>query len=172
MHLITGPDDIKLIMATTLGEMELTDHNKSSLFEEGVLDSLLRLISHHETKMKFAAVKALLNLSSLPRNGLEMIRQGAVRQLLNMLYHHAYTRNLGEVVAATIMNLAISTANQGSSGTPVSLLDCDEDIDGLFSLIKLVEPTMQQSILCTFCAMCQSPSAGSVKAKLAQVIHF
>lgn len=171
MHLITGPDDIKLIMATTLGEMELTDHNKSSLFEEGVLDSLLRLISHRETEMKVASVKALLNLSSLPRNGLEMIRQGAVRQLLNMLYHHAH-QSLGEVVAATIMNLAISTTNQGSSGTLVSLLDCDEDIEGLFSLVKLVEPTVQQSILCTFCAMCQSPSAGSVKAKLAQVIHF
>ncbi|XP_019197298.1 PREDICTED: U-box domain-containing protein 43-like [Ipomoea nil] len=166
-RLFAGPDDIKLIMATTLGEMELTDHNKSSLFEEGVLDSLLRLISHRETEMKVAAVKALLNLSSLPRNGLEMIRQGAVRQLLNMLYHHAH-QSLGEVVAATIMNLAISTTNQGSSGTPVSLLDCDEDIEGLFSLIKLVEATVQESILRTFCAMCQSPSAGSVKAKIAQ----
>ncbi|MCD9642843.1 hypothetical protein HAX54_029877 [Datura stramonium] len=56
-HLSSGSSDVKLRMAKTLGDMELTDHNKSSLFEEGVLDSLLSLLSHGEIEVKQAGVE-------------------------------------------------------------------------------------------------------------------
>lgn len=55
---------MKLIMAKTLAEMELTDLNKSSLLDDGALGSLRHLISHGSTEMKQVAVKALQNLSS------------------------------------------------------------------------------------------------------------
>lgn len=157
---------MKLRMAKTLGEMELTDHNKSCLFEEGVLHSLLSLLSHGEIEVKQAGVKALLNLSSLPKNGQEMIRQGVMRPLLDMLYRHSSSQSLRELVAATITSLAFSSAN---SETQVSLLDTDEDIFELFSVVNLSGPAVQQSILQAFYAMCKSPFAASVKAKLAQV---
>lgn len=159
---------MKLRMAKTLGEMELTDHNKSSLFEEGVLDSLLSLLSHGEIEVKQEGVKALLNLSSLPKNGQEMIRQGVMRPLLDMLYRHTSSQSLREFVAATITKLAFSA----SSETCVSLLDADEDIYGLFSQVNLNGPAVQKSILQAFCAMCKSPSAASIKTKLAQVSPF
>lgn len=163
-RLSSGSSDVKLRMAKTLGDMELTDHNKSSLFEEGVLDSLLSLLSHGEIEVKQAGVKALLNLSSLPKNGQEMIRKGVMRPLLDMLYRHTSSQSLRELVAATIRKLAFSA----SSETCFSLLDADEDIYELFSLVNLNGPAVQQSILQAFCAMCKSPSAASVKTKLAQ----
>ncbi|XP_016480059.2 U-box domain-containing protein 44 isoform X1 [Nicotiana tabacum] len=164
-RLSSGCSDVKLRMAKTLGEMELTDHNKSCLFEEGVLHSLLSLLSHGEIEVKQASVKALLNLSSLPKNGQEMIRQGVMRPLLDTLYRHSSSQSLRELVAATITSLAFSSAN---SETQVSLLDTDEDIFELFSVVNLSGPAVQQSILQAFYAMCKSPFAASVKAKLAQ----
>lgn len=162
--LLAGSSEVKLLMAKTLGEMELTDHNKTSLFEEGVLDSLLSLLSHGEIEVKQAGVKALLNLSSLPRNGQEMIRKGVMRPLLDMLYRNTSSQSLRELVAATITNLAFSASSE-----PLSLLDADEDIYELFSLVNLNGPTVQQSILQAFCAICKSSFAASVKTKLAQV---
>lgn len=163
-RLSSGSSEVKLRMAKTLGEMELTDHNKSSLFEEGVLDSLFSLLSHGEIEVKHAGVKALLNLSSLPKNGQEMIRKGVMRPLLDMLYRHTSSQSLRELVAATIAKLAFSATSE----TCVSLLDADEDIYELFSLVNLSGPAVQQSILRAFCAMCKSPSATSVKTKLVQ----
>uniref|UniRef100_A0A5B6Z4L3 RING-type E3 ubiquitin transferase n=1 Tax=Davidia involucrata TaxID=16924 RepID=A0A5B6Z4L3_DAVIN len=167
-RLSSGPDDVKMTMATTLAEMELTDHNKLSLLEDGVLGSLLHLVSYGDIEMKKVAVKALNNLSSLPRNGRQMIREGAVGLLLDLLYRHTSSPTLREQVAATIVHLAISTASQDSSGTQVSLLESDEDICRLFSFINLTGPTVQQSILQAFHAMCQSPSASNIKTKLTQ----
>ncbi|XP_058189891.1 U-box domain-containing protein 44-like isoform X2 [Rhododendron vialii] len=167
-RLSSGPEDVKLIMAKTLAEMELTDLNKSSLLDDGVLGSLRHLISHGSTEMKQVAVKALQNLSSLPKNGLQMIREGTVVPLLDLLCHHASPLTLREQIAATILQLAVSTVSQDLSGTPVSFLESDGDISRLFSLISLSRPTIQQSILQAFHAMCQSPSATTIKTKLNQ----
>lgn len=162
-----GPEDVKMVMASTLAEVELTDHNKASLFEGGALGPLLQLISRGDFEMKMAAVKALRNLSSLAENGLRMIREGAMRPLLDLLFWHSPpTSSLHEQVAATIMHLAVSTMSQKSSQPPISLLDSDDDVFKLFSLVNLTGPSVQRYILQTFCALCQSPSASSIKQKL------
>ncbi|KAF2324916.1 hypothetical protein GH714_021240 [Hevea brasiliensis] len=168
-HLSTGPEDVKMIMVSTLAEMELTDHNKASLFEGGVLSPLLHLVSDSDLEMKKVAIKALRNLSSLPANGLQMIREGAVRALLDLLVRHiSSSSGLREHVAATIMHLAESTVSQGSNPTPISLLESDEDALMLFSLISWTGPDVQQNILRIFYALCQSPSASNIKTKLTE----
>ncbi|AET02002.2 putative aminoacyltransferase, E1 ubiquitin-activating enzyme [Medicago truncatula] len=165
-RLSTGADDVKMIMAKTLAEMELTDHNKESLFVGGVLAPLLHLFLHNDLQVKTVATKALKNLSSLNRNGLEMIRQGAVRPLLDLLYHHSiHTSSLWEDVAAIIMQLAASTISQDIQ-TPVLLLDSDDDVFNLFPLISVTQPGVQQNIIQTFYALCQSPSSSNIKTKL------
>ncbi|KAF8412083.1 hypothetical protein HHK36_000037 [Tetracentron sinense] len=167
--LSSGPENAKMIMVTTLAEMELTDNTKSSLFEDGVLGPLLQLVSHGDTEMKKVSVKALQNLSTLPRNGLQMIREGAVSPLLDLLFcHSSLSPSLREQVASTIMHLAIATATQEAGQTSLSLLEFDEDIFRLFSLINLTGPDVQRSILRTFHAMCQSPYATDVRTKLNQ----
>ncbi|GLT56095.1 hypothetical protein SLA2020_291670 [Shorea laevis] len=167
-RLSEGSEDIKMTMATTLSEMELTDHNKVVLLEGGVLTPLLHLVSHGAIEMKNVAVRALRNLSSVPRNGLQMIREGVVGPLLDLLLRHSSSSSLRGQVAATIMHLALSTVSQDCSETPVTLLETEEDIFRLFSLITLTGPDIQQNILQIFLALCQSPSAVDIKTKLTQ----
>jgi hypothetical protein len=158
------------MMASTLAELELTDHNKASLFEGGALGPLLHLVSCGDVRMKKVAVKALQNLSSLPANGLQMIKEGAVQPLLGLLFQHiSSSSSLCELAAATIMHLALSTVSQESSPTPISLLESDNDTFRLFSLINLTGSNVQQNILRAFHALCQSPSALNIKTKLTEV---
>ncbi|KAJ4957070.1 hypothetical protein NE237_013853 [Protea cynaroides] len=169
LRLSSGPENVKMIMAMTLGEMELSDHNKLTLFEDGVLGPLLHLVTHDDVETKVVAVKALQNLSTLPQSGLSMIREGAVGPLLDLLYHHSTSSpSLREHVAATVMNIAISTAAEEASQTELSLLESDEDIFRLFSLINMTGPDVQQSILRTFHALCQPQSATDLRSKLRQ----
>lgn len=159
-----------MMMAGTLSEIELTDHNKLSIVKDGALGPLLDLLSHGDLEKRKVGVKALLHLSNLPQNGLEMIRKGAVAPLFELLYSHGLSSpTLREQVAETIMHLAISTTTQEAAEEQVSLLDSEEDIFKLFSLISLTGPDIQRSILKTFHAMCQSSSGLDVRIKLRQV---
>ncbi|GMI73656.1 hypothetical protein HRI_001034900 [Hibiscus trionum] len=167
-RLSTGPEDVKLIMASTVADMELTDHNKVVLLERGALRPLLHWVSHGGIQMKTVAVKALRNLSSVPKNGLQMIKEGASRPLLNLLHLGSSSPTLREQVAATVMHLAVSTMSQESTETTVTLLESDEDIFMLFSLINLTGPEVQQNLLQMFQVLCQSPSAAYIKTKLTQ----
>ncbi|KAM7275261.1 hypothetical protein ACFE04_017127 [Oxalis oulophora] len=168
-RLSTGPEDVKRRMAAALAELELTDHNKSSLLEGGVLGPLLDLVSHGDVQMRQMAVKSLMNLSTVPSNGLQMIKDGAVRPLVDLLLRSSASfSNLREQVAATIMHLATSTAFQDPSEMPVTLLDAEQDIVMMFSLINLSGPNVQKNILQTFYEMCQSSSAADIKNKLIQ----
>ncbi|KAI9093921.1 hypothetical protein K1719_026919 [Acacia pycnantha] len=167
-RLSSGPDNVKLLMATTLAEMELTDHNKESLFAGGVLDPLLHLISDGDPKVKAMAIRALRNLSSLKKNGLEMIRQGAVRPLFRLLFQRSLPpSSLWEHVAAIIMQLAESTIGQDTQ-TPVLLFESDDDVFNLFALIRFSGPEVKRNIIQTFYALCQSTSASYIQTKLVE----
>ncbi|XP_026402047.1 U-box domain-containing protein 44-like [Papaver somniferum] len=167
-RLSSGPENVKKLMARTLAEMELSDNGKSTLVEEGVLPPLYCLVSDADLEMKEVAVKALQHLSSVPRNGLQMIREGSARLLLDHLYRHSSSPRLREQVGATIMNLAKSTEADQSGLTRLSFLESDEDIFRLFSLINLTGPTVQRSILQTFHSMCEPPNATDIRSKLRQ----
>lgn len=159
-----------MMMAKTLSEVELTDHSKLSLFKDGAKGPLLQLLSHDDIEMKKVSVKALQNLSTIPQNGLQMIREGAVGQLFELLYcHRLSSTSLREQVAATIMHLAISTTAPEADQMKASIFDSEEDIFKLFSLISLTGPQVQQSILQTFIAMCQSSSGFEIRTTLRQV---
>uniref|UniRef100_A0A1D1YRL2 RING-type E3 ubiquitin transferase n=1 Tax=Anthurium amnicola TaxID=1678845 RepID=A0A1D1YRL2_9ARAE len=166
--LASEQDSTKMTMVSTLAEMELTDNIKAILFKDGALAPLLHLVSHGNEKMKMTAVMALQKLSSLPQNGVQMIRGGAVRLLLDLLpLHIPSSPRLQETVAATIMNLAISAA-QIQSYDAVVFLESDDDIFQLFSLITLTQPNIQKCILCTFYVICQPSSAMIMRCKLRQ----
>ncbi|OMO87901.1 Armadillo [Corchorus capsularis] len=171
LHLLcSGPDNVRLLMAKTLSELELTEHHKLSVFKDGALGPLLQLLSHDNLEMKAVAVRALQNLSNLPQNGLQMIKEGAVGPLFEILYRHSLSLpSLREQVAVVIMHLAKSTISQEADREQISLLKSDEDIFKLFSLISLTGPDIQRNILQAFCAMCQSSSGPDIRAKLRQL---
>ncbi|KAI3796484.1 hypothetical protein L1987_39155 [Smallanthus sonchifolius] len=167
-RLSSGSEEVKMCMVTTLAEMELTDHNKSLLFENGALDSLLHLVSQGNPRMKETAAKALSNLSSLPKNSMQIIKNGSVNSLVNLLYNHMSSHCFRDELAAIIMHLATSTMSQNYNEPPVSLFESDGDIDSLFSFIGFSRPLVQESLLRSFYAMCHTPLAITVKAKLRQ----
>ncbi|XP_073315691.1 U-box domain-containing protein 44-like [Primulina huaijiensis] len=167
-RLSAGPDHVQMAMAKTLWEMELTNHNKSSLVEDGVLDLLLVLVSHDDVEMKIVAVGALLNLSSLKKNGQEVIKKHAVRPLLDILHHQTSSQRLRELVSAVIVNLALSSIPEDSAAVPVPLLESEEDILELYSLINFTGPGVKQNIIRIFHVMCLSPIAVIIKSKLRQ----
>ncbi|XVF12712.1 hypothetical protein REPUB_Repub08aG0143000 [Reevesia pubescens] len=168
--LSSGPDNVRLLTAKTLSELELTDHHKLSLFKDGALGPLLQLLSHDNLGMKTVAVRALQNLSNLPQNGLQMIKEGALGPLFEILYRHSLSSpSLREQVAVVIMHLAKSTNTQEADHEQISLLESDEDIFKLFSLISLTAPDIQRNILQAFCEMCQSSSGSDIRAKLRQL---
>ncbi|XP_076946240.1 U-box domain-containing protein 44-like [Bidens hawaiensis] len=179
-RLSSGSEEVKMCMVTTLAEMELTDHNKSSLFESGALDSLLHLVSQGNPGLKEKAAKALNNLSSLPKNSIQMIKSGSVNLLVNHLYNHTSSHCLQDELAVIIKHLAMSTMSQNCNEPPVSLFESDGDVDGLFSFIGCSRPLVQESLLGSFYAMCHSPIAVTVKkTKLRQnaesvqsLVHF
>ncbi|EOY23638.1 hypothetical protein QUC31_008359 [Theobroma cacao] len=168
--LSSGPDNVRLLMAKTLSEIELTDHHKLSLFKDGALGPLLQLLSHDNLQVKTVAVRALQNLLNLPQNGLQMIKEGALETLFEILYRHSLSSpSLREQVAAVIMHLAKSTNTEEADREQISLVKSDEDIFKLFSLISLTGPDIQRNILQAFCEMCQSSSGLDIRAKLRQL---
>ncbi|PPD86019.1 hypothetical protein GOBAR_DD17069 [Gossypium barbadense] len=171
LHLLSsGPDEVRFLMAKTLSEIDLTDHHKLSLVKDGgALGPLLQLLSHEDLGMKTVAVKALQNLSSLPQNGLQMIKEGAVGPLFEILYCHSLSSpSLREQVAVVIMHLAKSTNSPAADDEKISLLESGEDIFKLFSLISFTGPNIQRNILEAFCAVCWSSLGSEIRAKLRQ----
>ncbi|XP_027365075.1 U-box domain-containing protein 43-like isoform X2 [Abrus precatorius] len=140
------------------------------LSTDGALQPLLQLLLNNDVEMKKVAVKALLQLSSLPENGLQMIKEGVAQPLFELLYYHSLqTPTLLEHVVATIMHLAISTTHQQAEADQVSLLDSEEDIFKFFSLISLTEPDIQNKILKAFQSLCQSFSGFRIRKRLRQI---
>ncbi|KAM7467663.1 hypothetical protein LguiB_015225 [Lonicera macranthoides] len=168
--LSSGPDNVQMVMAKTLSEIELTDHSKLCLSKDGALGPLIKMLSHSDIEMKKVAVKSLKNLSSIPQNGLQMIIEGAVCPLFEILYRHSLSLpSLREQVAETIMHLAAAIAVQEADQSEISFLESEEDIFKFFSLISLTGPDVQQSILRAFYAMCQSLSGFNIRINLRKI---
>ena len=165
----SGPEYLKMKMVKALAEMELTDHSKETLFKEGALQPLLQMLSLSDADGKRMAIKAIQKLSSFGPNGLQIIRDGAISPLLDLLFQAIpASSNLRDQVAATILNITVSAAAL-QTNEALSILKSDAEISRLFSLVMLTGPTIQQSILGTFYALCQLPSAKDMRTKLRQV---
>ncbi|KAH9316920.1 hypothetical protein KI387_018689, partial [Taxus chinensis] len=163
-----GSTTVKNVMASALSEMGLTDQNKAALVKEGVVSPLLEMISNGNVESKSAAIGALQNLSSLPENALQMIKDGVVQPVLDLLYTpKSIVLTLREQAASTFANLAASiTLPESTTDTVVALLESDEVLYKLLSLINLTGHAIQGSILQAFHAMCNAPTAIEVREKL------
>ncbi|KVI07620.1 Armadillo [Cynara cardunculus var. scolymus] len=159
--LSSGSESVQRVMAETLSEVEMTDHAKLTVCENGAVESLVAMLSHINIEMKKAAILALEKLSGVPQNGLKMMKQGVVEILFGILFRESLSMpNLVEKVVATIVNLALSLTSHKGDHEDTPFLESEEDIFKLFSLISLYGPNVQQNVLRTFLAVCQSPSDG------------
>ncbi|KAJ9174302.1 hypothetical protein P3X46_017339 [Hevea brasiliensis] len=101
-------------MAKTLSEIELTDHNKVSLFKDGALEPLLQLLTHDDLKVKKVAIDAIHNLSDVPQNGLQLIREGAVGPLVPLSFK---CRNKGKTEKGNAVKLFCCLTQDGDENT-------------------------------------------------------
>lgn len=157
-------------MAETLSEIEMTDHGKLMVCESGAVESLVAMLSHIDIEMKKAALLALEKLSGVPQNGLKMIKQNAAEILFGILFRESLLiPTMIEKVVATIMNLALSLAEHETDCGEIPLLESEEDVFKLFSLISLNGPNVQQNVLRAFFAVCQCPSGLNIRKTLRKV---
>lgn len=171
LHLLSsGSESVQRVMAERLSEVEMTDHAKLMVCESGVVESLVAMLSHVDIEMKKAAILALEKLSGVPQNGLKMMKQGAVEMLFGILFRESLSMpNLVEKVVATIMNLALSLTSHKGDHEETPFLESEEDVFKLFSLISLYGPSVQQNVLRTFLAACQSPSGLHIRKTLRKI---
>lgn len=155
-------------MADTLADLELTDHDKQCLSRDGALRPLLQMLQLDNAEVKSVAVRALENLSGVATNGLQLIKGGAKTLLFELLFCHALSK-LRQHVAKTIMHLAMSAASPEASEEQIRLLETEEEVYKLFSLISYTGPDTQETLLLTFHALCKSPSGFDIRRDLRQV---
>ncbi|KAI3783842.1 hypothetical protein L1987_42930 [Smallanthus sonchifolius] len=171
LHLLaSGSESVQRLMVETLSELEMTDHGKLMVCENGTIELLVTILSHNDIDMKKAAILALEKLSGVPQNGLEIIKQNATEILLGILFRESLSiPSLVEKIVATVMNLALSLPSQESDHREILFLESEEDVFKFFSLISLNGPNVQQSVLRTFLAVCQSPSGLNIRNTLRKI---
>ena len=155
-------------MASNLLETSLTDENNAALVKEGVVSPLIEMISNANLKSKLAAIGALQILSSLPENALRMIKDGVVRPVLNLLcMPQSSVLALREKAANTYANLAMpATLTERTSDTILALVESNEIIYQLLSLINLMPPSIHGSIIKVFHAIFCVPSTVETRENL------
>nr|GMC58187.1 U-box domain-containing protein 44-like [Ipomoea batatas] len=169
-HLCSDQGSAQIAMAKALTDAQLSDQSKLSLLRGGALNPLLKFFCHSDMEKKVVAIEALLNLSTVAENGLMMIKEGAVEPLFELLFCDAASPLLCEKVAAILMHLSLSRIGEDGNNGYVPFLESQEQIFKLFSLVSLSGSEVQQSILHTFCAMCQSPVSGyNVRTRLRKI---
>lgn len=162
---------MKMKMADALASIELTDHNQLCLSRNGALKPLLEMLRHDDIEVKSMAVKALQNVVGVASNGIQLIKEGAKDPLFELLFCHALSLpELRKQVAKTIMYLAMATTSpEASAEEQISLLETEDDIFKLFSLVSYTGPDMQETILQTFHTICKSFSGLGTRNYLRQV---
>ncbi|XP_076898619.1 U-box domain-containing protein 43-like [Bidens hawaiensis] len=171
LHLLaSGSESVQRLMVETLSELEMTDHGKLMVCENDTVSLLITMLSHNDINMKKAAILALEKLSSVPQNGLKIIKQNAAEILFVILFRESLSiPSLVEKIVATVMNLALSLTSQESDQMEILFLESEEDVFKLFSLVSLNGPNVQQNVLRTFLAVCQSPSGSNIRKTLRKI---
>ncbi|KAJ0796412.1 putative U box domain, armadillo-like helical, Zinc finger, RING/FYVE/PHD-type [Helianthus annuus] len=171
LHLLaSGSESVQRLMVETLSELEMTDHGKLMVCENGTVELLVTMLSHDDIDMRKAAILALEKLSGVPQNGLKIIKQNATEILLGILFRESLSiPSLVEKIVATVMNLALSLTSQDADHPEILFLETEEEVYKLFSLISLHGPNVQQYVLRTFLAVCQSSSGLNIRKILRKI---
>lgn len=165
---VAGPDMTKILMASALSRMGLTDQSKAALAAQGAIPPLVKMISVGKLEAKAAALGALKNLSTLPDNREPMIEAGVIPPLLQLLFSvTSVMMSLKENAAATLANLAMaSTTAETKIDHHGNILESDETMFQLLSLLNLAGPVIQGHLLRALLGMSSIPNAREVRTKM------
>ncbi|KAL5760318.1 hypothetical protein ACOSQ2_019156 [Xanthoceras sorbifolium] len=156
-YLQEGSDMVKILMATALSRMELTDQSRASLGEDGVIEPLVRMFKVGKLEAKLSALSALHNLSILGENVQRLISSGIVVPLLQLLFSvTSVLMTLREPASAILARIAQSE----------SILVNQDVAQQMLSLLNLTSPMIQCHLLQALNSIAAHSSASNVRRKM------
>ncbi|KAJ8900325.1 hypothetical protein K2173_024965 [Erythroxylum novogranatense] len=152
-----GSDMSKILMATAVSRMELTDQCRASLGEEGAVEPLVKMYKSGNLEAKLSALNALQNLSNLTENIQRLISSGIIVPLLQLLFSvTSVLMTLREPASAILAKIA-------QAGTVLVKQDVAQQI---LSLLNLSSPLIQYHLLQALNSIASHSSASKVRRKL------
>lgn len=147
----------KIIMATAISRMELTDQMKSILGEQGCIEPLVKMFTSGKLEAKMSSLGAILNLSSLTQNVRFLINAGIVPPLLQLLFSvTSVLLTLREPASAILASLAKSEL----------ILIHKDAAHQILSLLNLSSPIIQLHLLNALNSIASHSKSKRVRAKM------
>lgn len=147
----------KILMATALSRMELTDQTRASLGEDGAIEPLVKMFNTGKLEAKLSSLSALQNLSSSSENIQRLVNSGIVASLLQLLFSvTSVLMNLREPASAILAKVAQSE----------SILVNKDIAQQMLSLLTLSSPVIQYHLIEALNSIASHSNASKVTAKL------
>lgn len=147
----------KILMATALSRLELTDHSKLTLGEDGAIEPLVKMFINGKLEFKLSSLNALQNLSSSMENVQRLIRSGITGGLLQLLFSvTSVLMTLREPASAILAKIAQSE----------SILVSEDVVQQMLSLLNLFSPVIQGHLLEALNSMASHSGASKVRRKM------
>ncbi|KAG8480769.1 hypothetical protein CXB51_025428 [Gossypium anomalum] len=158
-------DMSKILMATALSRMELTDQSRASLGEDGAVEPLVKMFNAGKLEAKLSALNALQKLSNLSENVQRLINSGIVVSLLQLLFSvTSVLMTLREPASAILARIAQSE----------SILVNQDVAQQMLSLLNLSSPIIQCHLLQALNSIAGHRNASKVRSKMKEngMIHL
>ncbi|XP_020087610.1 U-box domain-containing protein 44-like [Ananas comosus] len=155
-HLREGSDMNKILMATAISRMLLTEQMKAVL-GEGSIEPLVKMFTYGKLEAKQAALGAIRNLSTLAENTELLINCDVISPLFQVLFSvTSVLMTLREPAAALLSTLAKSEL----------ILHHRNVAQQILSLLNLLNPAIQLHLLHALNSIVSHSTAKRVRAKL------
>lgn len=156
-HLRQGSEISKILMATALSRMVLTDKTRASLGEDGAIEPLITMFKTGKLEAKLSALNALQNLSNSALNISHIIDSGILAPLLQLLFSVTSSlMTLREPASAILAKIANSE----------SILEHKDLPDQLLSLLNLSNPKIKHHLLLALNTIVSQTSASEVRTRM------
>ncbi|KAG8079073.1 hypothetical protein GUJ93_ZPchr0007g6294 [Zizania palustris] len=158
-YLKEGSDMNKILMATAISKMFLSEQMKSSLGEDGAVEPLVEMFKSGNLEAKHCALGALLNLSSSLPNAEFLINSGITGPLLQLLFSvTSVLMTLREPASAILAAIAQSDR----------ILLHKDVAPQLLSLLNLSSPVIQLHLLRALNSISGHTNAKRARSKIRQ----
>ncbi|EEF49587.1 conserved hypothetical protein [Ricinus communis] len=156
-HLKEGSDMSKILMATAISRMELTDQSRASLGEDGAVETLVKMFKAGKLESKLSALNALQNLAKLTENIQRLISSGIIVPLLQLLFSvTSVLMTLREPASAILARIAQSE----------SILVNKDVAQQMLSLLNLSSPVIQFHLLQALNSIASHSRATKIRKKM------
>ncbi|KAK1317305.1 hypothetical protein QJS10_CPA05g00775 [Acorus calamus] len=152
-----GSDMNKILMATAISRMDLTDQSRATLGDEGAIEYIVKIFISGKLEAKLSALGALQNLMSLAENIHRLVKSGIIAPLLQLLFSvTSVLMTLREPASAILASIAQSE---------LILINKDVALQ-MLSLIGLSSPVIQLHLLRALKSITGHPAATKVRTKI------